>query len=195
MAGGPIQPELREWVEIVVEDNVDDLLSYLRRRVAQPEDAADLLGRVLLALWEGAARVPTIDQDARMWCFGIARNILRENHRRSAKQLAWADGMRDSLRSAAVADAADTVAEVRMRADEVRGALATLDERSRELVMLIHWDGFSIAEAARILGINVSTGRTRYGRALRRLEKQLAAPPPVPSRPRVPHPDLINGAG
>lgn len=39
--------------------------------------------------------------------------------------------------------------------------------------MLVHWDGFSIADAARLLSINNSTARTRYGRALRRLERTL----------------------
>lgn len=45
-----------------------------------------------------------------------------------------------------------------------------------------------------ILGINPSTGRTSYGRA-RRLENQLEAPPPAPSRARIPQPELINRAG
>ena len=169
-----IPSELRDWVELVVQDNADDLLRYLRRRVTQPEDAADLLGRVLLAIWESSARLPTTDQDARMWCFGIARNILREHYRHAAKQLALADGLRDHLRASASAHkGADAVAEAKIRSETVRHAVMALDDRSRELIMLIHWDGFSIADAARILALNQSTARTRYARALKRLQKQL----------------------
>lgn len=169
-----IPSELRDWVELVVQDNADDLLRYLRRRVTQPEDAADLLGRVLLAIWESSARLPTTDQDARMWCFGIARNILREHYRHAAKQLALADGLRHHLRASASAhNGADTVAEAKIRSETVRHAVRALDDRSRELIMLIHWDGFSIADAARILALNQSTARTRYARALKRLQKQL----------------------
>ncbi|MDS0246959.1 RNA polymerase sigma factor [Microbacterium aurantiacum] len=48
--------------------------------------------------------------------------------------------------------------------------------KTRELVMLVHWDGFSIASAARRLSMNESTARTRYGRALQRLERELREP-------------------
>lgn len=66
MSRRSIPPELRDWIEIVIEDNADTLLRYLRRRVSQPEDAADLLGRVFLVLWEKGGRVPTTDKDARI---------------------------------------------------------------------------------------------------------------------------------
>ena len=175
MMKAPIPSELRDWVEVVVEDNAGDLLRYLRRRVDQPEDAADLLGRVLLAIWQNSARLPTTDQDARMWCFGVARNILREHYRHTAKQLALADGLRDHLRGSASAhDGADTTAEANIRSAAVRHAVAALDDRSRELIMLIHWDGFSIVEAGRMLGLNENTVRSRYHRARARLRAQLS---------------------
>lgn len=44
---------------------------------------------------------------------------------------------------------------------EVRDAVARLPEVQRELVMLIHWDGLSIVEAAGVLGLNASTARSR----------------------------------
>lgn len=60
-----------------------------------------------------------------------------------------------------------------MNAEAVRQALGALDQRSREVVTLVHWDGFAIAYAARLLSMNESTARTRHARALRRLEQQL----------------------
>ena len=173
----PLPQELRDWIEVVVDDNADAVLRYLRRRVAEPEEAADLLGHVLLALWQNGSRIPTGDTDARMWCFGIARNVLREHFRHTVKRVALADELRDHLRDTTVQEnAADSAAEANMRASEVRKAVASLDKRSRELVTLVHWDGFSIAEAARLLAINESTARTRYGRALQRLQTDLADP-------------------
>ena len=166
--------ELQDWIEIVVDDNAGDLLRYLRRRVNHPEDAADLLGRVLLALWENGAKVPTTDDEARMWSFGIARNVVREHQRHSVKRVELADRLRDRLATeTSSGSSADGVAEVNMRNSELRQAVMALDEKSRELVMLIHWDGFSIASAARLLTMNESTARTREGRALRRLEREL----------------------
>lgn len=39
--------------------------------------------------------------------------------------------------------------------------------------MLVDWDGFSSADASRLLSMNQSTARTRHGRALRRLQRYL----------------------
>lgn len=160
MTSRSIPPEIRDWVEIVVADNANDLLSYLRRRVQHPEDAADLLDRVLLALWEHSAKLPTNESGARTWCFGIARNILREHYRHAVRELALVDGIRSHLRtSASEHDAADAIAEEKMDAEAVRQALGALDRKSRELLMLVHWDGFTIADAARLLSMNESTAR------------------------------------
>ncbi|WEK61818.1 MAG: sigma-70 family RNA polymerase sigma factor [Candidatus Microbacterium colombiense] len=168
--------EIGAWVEIVVQDNADDLLRYLAHRVSPREDAADLLGKVLLILWEKGARVPTTDEAARMWCFGIARNVLREHRRHALKSLDLADALRAHLQhTAPLIDSAETIVETAMRADDVRVALGHLDERARELLMLIYWDDFTIAEAARLLHLNESTARTRHMRALRRLEAALEA--------------------
>jgi RNA polymerase sigma-70 factor, ECF subfamily len=176
-----ITPEIRAWIEIVVDDNGDDLLRYLRRRTPVAEDAADLLGRVFLLVWETAAKTPTTQETARMWCFGIARNVLREHTRQSVKQLRLADALRTNITARAPEsgnDAADA-AEAGIEAERVRAALASLDDRSRELIMLIHWDGFSIAQAAALLSMNSSTARSRYSRAKERLASLLVrmAPP------------------
>ena len=56
---------------------------------------------------------------------------------------------------------------------EVRKLVLDLPDRYRELVMLVHWDGFSIAEAAQMLGLGQSTARTRYARARDRLRAQV----------------------
>ncbi|MGM7670285.1 RNA polymerase sigma factor [Microbacterium sp. A93] len=170
----PLPQEIQGWIEIVVADNADDLLRYFRRRVNEPEEAADLLGRLFLALWEKGGRVPTTDEGARMWCFGIARNVLREHRRKATKAIGLANALRDHIRDAPQPDnSADASAEKMMRAGELRRVMKLLDERTRELLMLIYWDNFSIADAARLLSINESTARTRHGRALRRLEATL----------------------
>jgi RNA polymerase sigma-70 factor (ECF subfamily) len=170
MRRGSISPEIHDWVELVIQDNAADLLRYLTRRVNQREDAADLLGNVFLVVWEKGARVPTTDEGARMWCFGVARNVLREHRRRAVKSIGLANAIRTHIRDTPQPDnSADAIAEATLIASDVRSALTHLDERAQELLMLIYWDGFSIADAARLLSINESTARTRHVRALRRL--------------------------
>lgn len=179
-----LSPTAHSWVEAVVDANADDLLRYFLRRVSPPEDAADLLARVFLALWEKGARIPTSDEGARMWCFGVARNVLREHRRGREKAIDLATSLRDYIRGAPQHhnSAADT-AEARMRASDIRRALTLLNERARELLILIYWDDFSIVDAARLLSINESTARTLHARALKRLEAALET---EESHPRVP---------
>lgn len=189
MSRRPTPPELRDWIEIVVNDNGEDLLRYLQRRTLKPEDAADLLGKTLLTLWEHAAKVPVVEEDARMWCFGVVRNVLRNYRRRGIAHLALADKLRDELLVRTPVDTPDVTIETELRAQEVREAVNALDERSRELLILIHWDGFNIAQAARVMGLNQSSARTRYSRAKQRLTAQLEhLGPPEPGATHVPQP-------
>ncbi|MFK4806766.1 RNA polymerase sigma factor [Microbacterium sp. ZW CA_36] len=189
MSRRPTPPELRDWIEIVVDDNGEDLLHYLQRRTLNPEDAADLLGKILLTLWEHAAKVPAVGEDARMWCFGVARNVLRNYRRRGVAQLALADTLRAELLERTPVDTPDVIIETKLRAQEVRDALYALDGRSRELLILVQWDGFSIAQAARVMGLNPSSARTRYSRAKQRLTAKLAhLGPPETGATHVPQP-------
>lgn len=68
-------PDSGDRVVAMVEAASPDLLVYFLRRVDAPEDAADLLGEALLVIWRRAASIPSDDQEARMWMFGIARNL------------------------------------------------------------------------------------------------------------------------
>jgi len=74
----------------------------------------------------------------------------------------------------------------RVAADQVeyiawRDAVYNLKKEHRDLVMLIHWDGLSLAEAAELLQVNASTARSRYAAARESLRFSLgdgvAGPP------------------
>lgn len=58
----------------------DQILGYLLRRCGQPEDAAELLGEVYLVAWRRRHRLPAGD-DARLWLYGVARNVLANDRR------------------------------------------------------------------------------------------------------------------
>jgi len=60
---------------------------------------------------------------------------------------------------------------------EILDALARLDERDQEVLMLVTWDGLDRARAAAVLGCSEKTFAVRLHRARRRLVLALAAPP------------------
>lgn len=145
--GGEDRAALRE--------HADDLLAYLQRRVRSREDAADLLSETLLQAWKRIDALPSQPQRQRMWLFTIAANVLANYHRSRGRRLALADRLRDHLGSA---ESAPDPAE----AHAVRDAVLRLHAAQRELVMLVHWDGFTLLEAAQLLDVNPSTARSRY---------------------------------
>jgi RNA polymerase sigma-70 factor (ECF subfamily) len=59
-------------------------------------------------------------------------------------------------------------------AQQVRQAVAEMDEPDREIILLRHFEELTNAEAAELLQIDPAAMRKRHGRALRRLGQQLA---------------------
>lgn len=132
-----------------------DLLRYLRRRTPCEEDAADLLADCLLVAWRRRSSIPDDDEGARMWMFGVAANALRNGARGRRRRQAVADRLREHL-----------ITQTRPPdLDGVRAAIQRLPHDQAELVTLVHWEGFTVVEAAKILGISESTAGGRYQRA------------------------------
>ncbi|MGO4104673.1 RNA polymerase sigma factor [Leifsonia sp. YAF41] len=147
---------IRGRVESVVRREAPALLAYFERRCPYAE-APDLLGETLLVAWRRADAMPGDDVEARMWLFGIARRVLGTSRRGRARRQALVDRLRDdALSSAPFAPARD---------DELNTALAALAPLDAEIIRLLHWDGFNLAEIARHLGRPSGTIRSRYSRA------------------------------
>src|SRR5690606_17418179 len=70
------EPSSEPSLEAVLAEAAPALLGYFVRRVDIAEDAADLVNETMIAAWKASARAPADAQAARMWLFGVARNIL-----------------------------------------------------------------------------------------------------------------------
>lgn len=150
------------------------LLRYFLRRSTDPEDAADLVSETFEAIWRSAKRIPLEREAARMWAFGVARNTHRHHVRGHARRDALIAELSSIVReSAPPADAADL---------DVRRAIAALPNDLAELIRLVHWDGFSIEQAAHLTNVSASTARSRHARAKQLLRVQLESTEPVALR-------------
>jgi RNA polymerase sigma factor (sigma-70 family) len=147
-----------------------DLLRYLRRRA--PQEAADLLGEVMLVAWRRAGELPEAPEEARLWLFGVARLVLSNATRSKVRRLRLADALRTRLAT----DATITHGAAADAGAEVRDALDRLPDDLADVVRLVHWEGFSLAEAATVLDVNPSTVRSRYARARAELRRTLDLP-------------------
>lgn len=148
----------------VVRDNQRAVYVYLARRLDSAEDAADLAGEVFLALWRRSVSMPQDPVEARMWVFGIARNVLANHQRSLTRRRRLSERLIDEVRA---------VASTHPVSDDVHDALQELSALDREIVRLVHWDGFTLAEVSRILHRKPATIRSRYARARAKLAELL----------------------
>jgi RNA polymerase sigma-70 factor (ECF subfamily) len=78
-----------------------------------------------------------------MWMFGIARKQLLNHSRSSRRRNALAEQLRTEIATHSASISTEEAAAVRT-------AVSALPASQRELVRLVHWDGFSLEEAAGI---------------------------------------------
>jgi RNA polymerase sigma-70 factor (ECF subfamily) len=155
-------------IDAVVRREASQLLAYFERRVEFQEEAADLLSDTLLVVWRRSDALPHDDEQARMWLYGVARNVVL-GYRRGVRRRS---NLGERLRGEIATQQLD-VTELRSHLME---ALDTLSELDREIVILAAWDGFTQAEIAKHLRMRPATIRSRYSRARARLRKTLREP-------------------
>jgi RNA polymerase sigma-70 factor (ECF subfamily) len=169
------EASIQRHVSAMIERESSNLLDYFARRVSAIEDAADLVGDTLLVVWRKASLIPRDDVEARMWLYGVARKVLstyrRGHHRRSA--------LVDRLRGEIITKATTTglggqpKSEIDDLQEHVRACVRELAPIDREIIMLVHWEGFNLAEAARLLSMRPATLRSRYARIRAHLKARL----------------------
>ncbi|MGV9533030.1 RNA polymerase sigma factor [Streptosporangium sandarakinum] len=167
-------------------DAYERILGYATRRCDSPEDALDVVAETFEVAWRRIDDLPPGDQ-ARLWLYGVARNVLanqrRGNLRRHAGQAELREDIADLYaRTAPPAERADLKAVGRV--------FRALSDDDRELLSLVAWEGLDAGEIARVLGCSRNAARIRIHRARRRLSRALAVADvetPLMSRPtRIP---------
>ena len=136
------------------------LLGYAVRRVADPQDAADVVAEAYLVAWRRLDDVPP-GPDARPWMFGVARNVLANYYRGERRRTALAARLRETLTDdLPVPPRGPTTLDL---------AMARLGDDDRELLHLVAWEGLAREEIALVLRVPRATVRVRLHRARRRL--------------------------
>ncbi len=100
------------------------------------------------------------------WLFGIARNAALDELRRRRRQAPTALEPKDLT-----SPAAEDHAELSLRRETLRAAMADLDPRERDLLSLKFSGGLSNAEIALVLRTTESNAGTRLHRTVTKLRK------------------------
>jgi RNA polymerase sigma-70 factor (ECF subfamily) len=139
--------------------------TYARRR-SDVQTADEVTADVFLVAWRRIAEVP---EEPLPWLLGVARRALANRRRTVAREQAL-HGRIQSVEGDAVTPppSADS-------GEAVVGALRRLDERDREVLLLVAWEGLTPAQGAAVIGVRPNTFSTRLSRARRRFQRELAA--------------------
>lgn len=159
----------RRLFERLVRETREDLLAYALRRAANAEDAADVLSETYLIAWRKLDKVPKGD-NARLWLFGVAANVLRRGSQRHRSSEALIQRLTREPPDAAPSQ--PVVHEDRtIRA--LRASLATLSARDREILTLTAWEELTPKQIAVVTGMPTNVVRVRLHRARSRLKRRL----------------------
>ena len=150
------------WFTAVVEEHSTALVRYFARR-APRQDAEDLAADVFTTAWRRRADVP--DEAVLPWLYRTAGFTLA-NHRRKTVDLPVGE-----VPEAGTTRVADDPELSALFDAELRGALASVGERDRDILLLHAWEGLSGEELATALGISRSGADAALSRARKRLRE------------------------
>jgi RNA polymerase sigma-70 factor, ECF subfamily len=154
--------------ELVVRHQ-DRLWAVALRTTGDPEDASDALQEALVSAFRRAGGFRG-DAQVTTWLHRIVVNACLDRiRRRKAKATEPLPDDQDHRTELAVRVPADDPAEASERRADVLAALRQLNEDQRAALVLVDMEGYSVDEAAEVLGCAPGTVKSRCARGRARL--------------------------
>jgi RNA polymerase sigma-70 factor, ECF subfamily len=153
------------------------LYRYLLRIVREPATAEDLFQQTWIRVTENARRFDE-RRGIEPWLFSIARNLAIDYLRRVRPESLDEELPSGTARVDMLADAHPGVVETLMRqqrSSRLADAIGELTPMYREVITLRFEEEMKLEEISELLGVPLSTAKTRLRRALEALRELLAA--------------------
>jgi RNA polymerase sigma-70 factor (ECF subfamily) len=158
-------PRAADWFEALYRDSAPDIYAYVASLLGDRATAEDVTAQAFERAYRKRRLYVARRGSPRAWLFGIARNAALDELRRRRRTAALVGEPAD--KSPMPFDDPDR----QTRRAAVRSALAALEPRERELVLLKFHGQLANAELARVLGTSESTAGTRLHRAMTKLRE------------------------
>src|SRR5215467_4761644 len=156
-------PMTDQRISEAVEREQSRLRNFIRRHVADPSDAEDILQDVFSELAE-AYRLMKPVKEVTAWMFQVARNRIVDRFRRKKREALRSEpvddsetslGLEDLIPSSDAGPEAEYVRNVLLEA--LDDALAELPDEQREVFVRHELLGYSFKEISAKTGVNVNT--------------------------------------
>jgi RNA polymerase sigma-70 factor (ECF subfamily) len=176
----------------------DRLWAVAVRTLHDPEDAADALQEAMISAFRRAGSFRG-DSAVTTWLHRIVVNAALDRMRRRAAR-PTASGDEEVIESLAAGRGASDPSSASDTALDVNAALRRLAPDQQAALVLVDMLGYSVADAAEVLGVSEGTVKSRCARGRAKLLPRLAhlrpdlggTGPPEPKPPEVPGQDHRN---
>jgi RNA polymerase sigma factor (sigma-70 family) len=142
---------------------IRSVYSYVAYRIGDGPDAEDITSETFARALRYRESFDEQKGDPTSWMIGIARRCIAGHFGESVDIVSYPPEQ----------PAPGNVADDSVRRLELRDAMATLDERDRELIALRYGADMSAKQIAEVLGLRVNTIEVALHRVLRRLRTVL----------------------
>jgi len=156
----------------IFERHAESLRHFLSRS-APPAVLDDLVSETFLTAFRSRESYDFSYVDARPWLFGIATNVTRHHWRSEGRQIARLARLREDESTDEMADEVGSEAIGNDEVERIQAALAQMDERYRDVLLLMAGPGLTYQEMSQALGIPVGTVRSRVSRGRGQLRELL----------------------
>jgi len=178
----PASAEDRERFEALIGEHLDGLFGAALRMTRHRARAEDLLQETFLRAWR-SFHTFKLGTNVRAWLYRILMNAYIDGYRKSEREPEVVDQedvdefylyskVHESEDFRRAGNPEEVLLNSLMDAD-VRGALDSLPEAFRNVVVLADIEGFSYKEIAEILSIPIGTVMSRLHRGRRQLQVKL----------------------
>ncbi len=157
------------------------LRNFIRRRVADPGDAEDILQDVFYELVAASRLMQPVEQVG-AWLFRVARNRIIDLFRKKKREALKNDGITEDGEPLLLDDllpspeaGPEALFARRVLMDELDAALDELTEEQREVFIAHEIEGRSFKELAAETGVGVNTLLSRKHYAVLHLRRRLQA--------------------
>jgi RNA polymerase sigma-70 factor, ECF subfamily len=181
--------ENRPAFEELVHRYEKELYGYLRNYLGDPEIAEDVFQQTFLQIYLKCDQFEP-ERKLRPWLYAVATNQAIDHQRRYGRHrmtsLDRRMGKFEESESVSFVELFNSPqrgpveeTESSEQADEIRRAVDGLPEQTRQVVLLVYFQGLKYREAAHALGIPVGTVKSRLHGAIQKLAEVLTAAHPM----------------
>lgn len=149
--------------------HADAIRAYCVRRLGAQE-AFDATADVFVVVWRRLDSCPQGDE-AKLWIYGIARNIVANRRRKSARSHRLVQHVVEEPRE--TAPGPERIVVRRSEYEELEAALRKLPAKYLEVLILVEWDGLDRDSIAELEGVTRNAIDKRIGRAYEKLTRHM----------------------